>query len=172
MASWNDNSDLQKRKSRVPTYKYDSANGNGKSIRFWAVALIALILGITPIMLEFSKLGASKSDAKPLLKLEPRCDVFTSKDRGVFDISLYISGDKQERAVIDIIMPGNSVTEKVYKRYRKEFSDTNEPYILQTYSDYDWKPGNYTVKWSISGKSGKKTLNLDDSDHRIDVYCN
>ena len=101
------------------------------------------------------------------------CSVYHSEDRGRFDVTLLISGNGQELAHVDITLPNSTRPLTVNKRYRKEFSNTGDPYILQTYDyDVDWKTGVYKVTWHFRGKSGASNLPLtQEADFRIDVYC-
>ena len=99
----------------------------------------------------------------------PTCIMSTSSDRGRFDLQLIISGKKQENVFVDIKY--KSRTLPVEKRYRKSFSDTGDPYILQYYSTYDLEAGAYTISWKLGGHTNERRLSLAEADWRLDLYC-
>ena len=157
-----------KRKNQFDdTQPIKAQKGRGSTKLGWII-VIALVGGFVLFLLASPEkwlVGNPRVESKT----SSFCQIYTSQDRGRFDFQVIISGASQERAHVDVAHNGETL--EVDKRYRKTFSDSADPYILQYYSTYGLQSGNYTISWKLGTKTAKRTLNLKEADWRIDVYC-
>jgi hypothetical protein len=132
-----------------------------------AVVVLAAVL----LYPEVSKKTASGGYATSID--DTGCSVTMGSKRGEWDFAVAISGPRQDTAVVDVTLPGESQPLPVRWQLPKKFIDTEELYIHQIY-DYDvnWQTGRYTLSVVNGAKRGTTTFQLnEEADWTLYVYC-
>lgn len=101
------------------------------------------------------------------------CVILFDVKRGDPNVVIVIAGRNQEEVVVDLFRPNTTSPLTVEAQLEKEFTDTDEPYILQYYSyNTSWPMGLYNLEVTVDGVSRLFAWEMEDkADHAIHVYC-
>jgi len=113
-----------------------------------------------------------KGYARPLSSVACSWDIGSM--RGEWDVNVAISGPARSRAIVDLTLPGDVAPLRVQAQYNKQFADSDEWYVHQTYRwDTEWSAGSYLLSIQNQGDKSEAHVTLtSEADWVICVYCN
>lgn len=105
---------------------------------------------------------------------ENSCFIIGDPKRGDMDVSIIISGEKQDDLLVDIYRPNETRPLKVEAQLDKTFTDTGDLYILQYYAyNVSWPlNGLYQLEYTLDGTTKKVAWEFDTrAEYNIFVQC-
>lgn len=101
------------------------------------------------------------------------CGVFLRKNRGDSDLYFAISGERYDEVWVDLYRANENAPLDVAGQYVKEFIDTEEIYIHQSYYWGTWWPsGTYRIELELDGESSLIGFDFENgAEHIIYVEC-
>jgi uncharacterized protein YraI len=101
------------------------------------------------------------------------CGLVLRKNRGDTDLYFAISGDRQDDVWVDLYRVNENKPLDVAGQYVKEFIDTKEIYIHQSYYWGTWWPsGVYRIELTLDGESSMIGFDFESgAEHIIYVHC-
>ncbi|MFA6044747.1 MAG: hypothetical protein WC718_07170 [Phycisphaerales bacterium] len=96
------------------------------------------------------------------------CRFDSTTQRGSLDIDVAISGSHRTEVWVDVYAPGPVKMDyygkvlplPVQSQFNKRFTNTDEPYVHQTYSSYELKSGSYRVTARYGSKDYEWTVQI------------